>query len=121
MSRKPIFYTADAARIDEHRDGRIAIIVDTDEGDKLYVDIHSVALDFYASVQRELRPYALEAELARAAVQSGMSREEYLGIPQVVTTGIVDIEDAIEAGYALDDPKSPGYHDRTVASWEAKS
>ena len=114
MTRRPIIYTADAARIDEHQDGRIAIIIDTDEGDKLYVDIHAIALDFYASVQADLRPYALEAESARAAVASGMTREQYLGIPQVVTTGVVDIEDAIEAGYALDDLKSPGYHDRMV-------
>jgi len=81
MTRKPIIYTADAARIDEHRDGRIAIIVDTDEGDKLYVDIHSVALDFYASVQRDLRPYALEAEHARAAVAAGVSLEDYTHVP----------------------------------------
>ena len=68
MTRKPIIYTADAARIDEHRDGRIAIIVDTDEGDKLYIDIHAVALDFEASVRANLRPYALEAEHARATM-----------------------------------------------------
>lgn len=68
MTRRPIIYTADAARIDEHRDGRIAIIIDTDEGDKLYVDIHQIALDFYASVQADLRPYALEAEHARATM-----------------------------------------------------
>ena len=68
MTRKPIIHTADAARIDEHRDGRIAIIVDTDEGDKLYVDIHDIALEFYASVWANLRPYALEAEHARATM-----------------------------------------------------
>jgi hypothetical protein len=35
-------------------------------------------------------------------------------MPQFVTRRPVDIEDAVEAGYALDDPKSPGYHDRMV-------
>lgn len=114
MTRKPIIYTADHARIDEHQDGRVAIIVDTDEGDKLYVDIHDCALDFYASVQADLRPYALEAEHARAAVGAGVSLEAYTAIPQPVTNRPVDIEDAIEAGYALDDPKSPGYHERMV-------
>ena len=68
MTRKPQFHTADAIRVDEVNDGHIALIIDTDEGDKLYVDIHAIALDFYASVQRDLRPYALEAEHARATM-----------------------------------------------------
>ena len=68
MTRKPIIYTADAARMDEINDGHIAIVIDTDEGDKLYVNIHSVALDFYSSVQANLRPYVLEAEDARATL-----------------------------------------------------
>ena len=101
MTRKPIIYTADAARIDDN-EGRIAIIVDTDEGDKLYIDIHAVALDFEASVRANLRPYALEAEHARATM------------PELVTSRPISVEDAVEAGYALDDPKSPGYHDRMV-------
>ena len=99
MTRRPIIYTADAARIDEHRDGRIAIIVDTDEGDKLYVDIHACALDFEASVRANLRPYALEAENARAAVAAGVSLEDYLAIPQPVTERVdMDLVRDLERG-----------------------
>jgi hypothetical protein len=114
MTRKPIIYTADAARVDEINDGHIALIIDTDEGDKLYIDIHSVALEFYDSVQANLRPYVLEAEDARSAVAAGVSLEDYTALPQPITNRPVSVEDAIDAGYALDDPKSPGYHDRMV-------
>ena len=99
MTRRPIIYTADAARIDEINDGHVAIIIDTDEGDKLYVDIHPVALEFYASVQANLRPYALEAESARAAVASGMSLDEYLRTPQPVESSVdMDLVRDLERG-----------------------
>ena len=68
MTRKPIIYTADAARMDEINDGHIAIVIDTDEGDKIYVNIHDCAFAFYASVQANLRPWVLEAEDARATL-----------------------------------------------------
>ena len=94
MTRKPIIYTADAVRMDGD-EGRIAIIIDTDEGDKLYVDIHSVALDFYASVQANLRPYVLEAEDARRTM------------PEVR-------DEQADSGYELDDPKHPTFFERMV-------
>jgi hypothetical protein len=68
MTRKPIIYTADAARMDEVSDGMHAIVIDTDEGDKLLVNIHDCALAFYASVQAQLRPWVLEAEHAHATM-----------------------------------------------------
>ncbi len=37
-----------------------------------------------------------------------------LAAPKPVTSRPVSVEDAIDAGYALDDPKSPGYHERMV-------
>jgi hypothetical protein len=99
MTRKPIIYTADAARVDSDEQG-FGLVIDTDEGDKLYINIHSVALDFYDSVRVEMRGWVAEADMARATM------------PQPVTNRPVDVYEAIEAGYALDDPKSPGYHDR---------
>ena len=93
-----LFLTADAVRMDDD-EGKIAIIVDTDEGDKVYINIHSVALEFYASVQANLRPYALEAEHARAAVQSGMSLDEYLRTPLPVTESVdMDLVRDLERG-----------------------
>ena len=92
-------------------EGRFTLTVSDDGGDHTY-EIHSCALEFYEDVQRELRPWYLEAESARAAVRSGVSLRDYLGAPQPVTSRPVSVEDAIEAGYALDDPKSPGWGDR---------
>jgi hypothetical protein len=107
-----LFLTADAVRVDSDEKG-FGLIIDTDEGDKIYVNIHGCALDFYDSVRVEMRGWVAEAESARAAVAAGVSLEEYT-VPQPVTNRPVSVEDAIEAGYALDDPKSPGYHDRMV-------
>jgi len=107
------YLTASSIRIDED-EGRFVLLIDSDEEDTITVNIHSIALDFYQDVQRELRPWFLEAEHARQAVAAGVSREDYLGSPEPVTSRPVSVEDAIEAGYALDDPKSPGYHDRMV-------
>jgi hypothetical protein len=113
MSRKPIIYTADAIRVDSDEQG-FGLIIDTDEGDKIYVNIHSVALEFYDSVRVEMRGWVAEADMARAAVNAGVSLEDYTALPQPITNRPVDVEDAIDAGYALDDPKSPGFHDRMV-------
>ena len=113
MTRKPIIYTADAVRVEGDERG-FGLIIDTDEGDKVYVDIHNVALEFYDSVRVEMRGWVAESEDARAAVAAGVSLEDYTAIPQLVTNRPVSVEDAIEAGYALDDPKSPGFHDRMV-------
>jgi hypothetical protein len=94
--------TADSIKIDTD-EGRFIMVVDyIGSAQPLTFDIHDIALEVEAEVRRELRPYALEAEYARATM------------PSLVTNRPVDIEDAIEAGYALDDPKSPGYHDRVV-------
>jgi hypothetical protein len=105
--------TADNISFDSD-EGRFTMIVQGDEGDTIIVDIHNVALDFYAQVRREMDDYVADAESARKAVASGMSRADYLDSPQPVRSRPVSVEDAIEAGYALDDPKSPGYHDRMV-------
>jgi hypothetical protein len=107
-----LFLTADAVRVDSDEKG-FALIIDTDEGDKLYVNIHACALDFYDSVRVEMRGWVAEADMARAAVAAGVTLEGYT-VPQPVTNRPVSVEDAIEAGYALDDPKSPGFHDRMV-------
>jgi len=97
--------TADNIKIDND-EGRFILIISTEEIGNLTVEFHSIALEFEDEVRRELRPYALEAWHAK--------RDVALGVPQYVTTPIVSVEDAIEAGYALDDPKSPGYYDRMV-------
>lgn len=91
---------AESLKIDTD-EGSFVLEVETDDAVIRY-DIHHLALEFEAEVRRELRPYALEAEHARATM------------PELVTSRPVSVEDAIEAGYALDDPKSPGYYERMV-------
>ena len=108
-----MFSTADSVAIYED-EGRFYIRVQTDEGEVILIDIHAQAVGFYENVQAELGGWAREALEARHAVRNGVSREDYLGAPQPVTSRPVSVEDAIEAGYALDDPKSPGYHERMV-------
>ena len=61
-------------------------------------------IEFYDQVRSVIGEYAAEAQIARLEVQAG--------IPQPVTNRPMSVEDAINAGYALDDPKSPGWHDR---------
>lgn len=92
---------ADSVKIDTD-EGRFVLILDTDYQGRVTIDIHDIALEVEATVRRELRPYALEAEHARATM------------PQYVTNRPMSVEDAIEDGYALDDPKSPGYYERMV-------
>ena len=88
-------------------EGRYVLVVwDEASTDKLSIDIHDSVLDFYAQVQREIRPYVLEADLEAEHARATM--------PQPVTNRPVSVEDAVDAGYALDDPKSPGFHDRMV-------
>lgn len=94
--------TADTITIDND-EGRITLVVTTDDGAVLTFDIHGIALEFYATVKRDLGPYVHEADQARAAVARGESLEQYLG-------GVDDDAD----GYSPDDPKSPGYFDRMV-------
>jgi hypothetical protein len=107
------YITAEDAGIDTD-DGRYILKVWADDGREFTIDIHPFVLDFYANVKTEIGPYAAEAESARKAVASGMSRADYLDSPQPVRSRPVDVQDAIDAGYALDDPKSPGFHDRMV-------
>ena len=98
-----LFLKADAIRVDTDEKG-FALIIDTDEGDKLYVEMHGCALDFYASVRSEMSGWVAEAESARAAVAAGVSLEDYTG-------ATVPAEDS---GYATDDPKHPDFHDIAV-------
>jgi hypothetical protein len=105
--------TANSIQIDTD-EGRYVLHIETEELGTARVDIHDIVLDFYAAVRAEIGPYAAEADSARRAVASGMSRADYLDSPQPVTSRPVDVQDAIDAGYALDDPKSPGFHDRMV-------
>ncbi len=92
---------ADSIKIDTD-EGRFELVVETEEAGTLRIDFHGLALAFEDEVRRELRPYALEAVLSRRTM------------PELVTNRPVSVEDAIEAGYALDDPKSPGYYERMV-------
>ena len=89
-----------ATRIEED-EGRFVLVLETDDGEQQF-EIHGVALELYEQVQREIRPWYLEAESARQAVARGVSREEYLN-------------GTSEDGYALDDPKHPTYHERMTA------
>jgi len=82
--------TADNIKIDTD-EGRFLLVISTEEIGTVTVDFHSLALEFEDEVRRELRPYALEAAHARATMPT-------------------DDGD----GYALDDPKSPGYYERMV-------
>ncbi len=86
-------------------EGHYTLDIETDEGDRLRVDIHGVVLKFYDDVRREIGPYAYEADMARRDIATGTFsvRAEMLG-------AIADQD----TGYALDDPKHPTYHDRMV-------
>ena len=99
-----LFTTADAVRVDSDERG-FALVIDTEDGDKLYVNIQPCALEFYDSVRNEMRGWVAEADSARLAVAAGVSLEDYTGatVPDIVATG-----------YALDDPKHPTYHERVV-------
>jgi hypothetical protein len=88
--------TADSMRIDDD-EGRFLLVIETDEGDRIEVDFHSVALEFEAEARKALRPYALEAEHARQSVARGETLAEYLGHPE-------------GEAYSTDDPKHPLYH-----------
>lgn len=102
-----LFLTADAVRVDSDEKG-FALIIDTDEGDKVYVNIHACGLEFYDSVRVEMRGWVHEADLARAAVASGVSLEEFTGDADKHASAYV-----LDA-YELDDPKHPTYHERMV-------
>ena len=95
--------TADNIRIDTD-EGRFILIIDTEEIGTLRVNFHNIALEFEDEVRRELRPYALEAQHAREAVQNGVSLNEYL----------TDVPDDDGDGYDLDDPKHPTWRERMV-------
>jgi len=96
---------ADSIRIDTD-EGQFLLVIDTEEFGTLRVNFHACALEFEDEVRKELRPYALEAASARATMPSSY--------PEPVLSRPISVEDAIEAGYALDDPKSPGYYDRMI-------
>lgn len=87
-------------------EGRYVLHIVGDDGEILWVDIHGVVLDFYASVQREIRPYVLEAEAARTAVATGTPMHVYLG-----TAAPADEQ---ADGYELNDPKHPTFYERMV-------
>jgi hypothetical protein len=95
-----VYIRAEEIRIEGDEDGYSLVAVDSDSGKSITIGVQDIVFEFYAAVQREIRPYILEAESARTAVASGMSREEYLGTPDL--TG----------AYELDDPKHPTYHER---------
>jgi len=80
---------ADSIKIDTD-EGRFELVVETEEAGTLRFDFHHIALEFEDEVRRELRPYALEATLARATMTGTRDQAE---------------------GYELDDPKHPGFHD----------
>lgn len=109
-----VYIRAEDIVIESDEDGYSLFVTDEDSGNSIRINIQHLVFDFYRAVQADIRPYILEAEDARSAVSRGVSLEEYTALPQLVTNRPVSVEDAIEAGYALDDPKSPGYHDRMV-------
>ena len=90
----------------DNDEGRFCLVVETEYGEDdemlLQVDIHDDVLGFWENLRSTIGRYAAEAADARATM------------PQPVTTPVDDVYAAIDAGYALDDPKSPGYHDRMV-------
>jgi hypothetical protein len=99
-----------------HDDEGYRLVVEGLDG-RHVIDIQGIVFDFYAAVQREIRPYVLEAEDARREfVQVADDAEVTVRVfgPAPITSRPMSVEDAIAAGYALDDPKSPGYHDRMV-------
>jgi len=102
------FVRASSVTVDDD-DGRFCLIVETDDGGgSLQIDIHDDVLAFYAAVRRETGPYASEAESARTAVATGTPEHVYLG----TADRDEQAEPWIDSGYAPDDPKSPGYHER---------
>jgi hypothetical protein len=120
-----VYFNASDAGIDTD-EGRFVLKVWADEeGTEYTIDIHPFVLDFYAAVKSEIGPYAAEADQARRAVTTGMTREQYLatqypGYPQPVTVAVEDVYAAIDAGYALDDPKHSTYHDRMSEVWDSR-
>ena len=91
--------TADAVRVDSDERG-FALIIDTEDGDKLYVNIQPCALDFYDSVRNEMRGWVIEADQARLAVAAGVSLEDYIGvtIPPVESEVDMDLVRDLERG-----------------------
>jgi hypothetical protein len=88
--------TADSMKIDDD-EGRFLLVIETDEGDTIQVDFHGIALEFEAEVRKELRPYALEAEHARATMPPSYEPGE---------------------AYSTDDPKHPNWHDAMADLWD---
>lgn len=86
----------------DDNEGRYTMIVTDEDGTRQTIDIHDCVLEFYERVRTEIGPYYAEYDSARYSM------------PQPVTVAVEDVYAAIDAGYALDDPKSPGYHDRMV-------
>ncbi len=97
-----VYIRAEDIQIDSDEDGWNLTVTDEASGKSICINFQALALEFYDNVRHTLGPYATEAAAARATM------------PQMVYRRPVDIEEAIDAGYALDDPKSPGYHDRMV-------
>ena len=89
---------ADSIKIDTDEGRYVLLIEDSSFDGPHSFDIHDVVLDFYASVQKEIRPYVLEAESARRSLPVDGA----------------DLGVEFQSGYALDDPKHPTYHERMV-------
>lgn len=111
--------TADQIKIDDD-EGRFILVISTEEIGNVTVDFHACALAFEDEVRKELRPYALEAGDARAAVARGTSLADYIatdehGRKSLDSEPWLDPDELhAESGYDPDDPKSPGYYERMV-------
>jgi hypothetical protein len=93
---------ADDIRVDNDEGRYILLISTPDEDGAFRFDIHDLVLDFYATVQREIRPYVLEAESVRHEVASTVA----------AARATKDSGD----GYDRDDPKHPDWLD-TLTDW----
>jgi hypothetical protein len=62
--------TAESVAVESDEEG-FELLVRTEEGDTLSIDIQSCVLAFYESVQKEIGWYAAEAEQARADIATG--------------------------------------------------
>jgi len=87
----------------DNDEGRFTLKVITEAG-ILTFDVHDVALELYDEIVARIGSYAAEAV-------HDIALDE---VPVPVPTKVENVYDHVEAGYELDDPKSPGYHDRMV-------
>lgn len=81
-------------------EGRFQLHVHTDDGQHVTVDIHNEALEFYENVRDQLGRYLAEAQYA-----SRMTPED------AIAAGYAKLDEALDTGYQLGDPKHPAFHD----------